>query len=256
MVKVIKEHVSSEGADANYIRNNIFPGFIHNFCIRRIASNPSSYKQIVETSLELANKVGAADIVERIVHGLKDESETYRRMVMETIGKVVAEFGASDIDVPLERLLVYGMLYAFIEQKSYDDAGVMLDGFCAVVNSLGRRMKPYIVITCHTIKWCLSDRRAVVRKQGAEAVSRIVMVLKECEEERLMGYLGVALFQSCFLGEESHEVLASMLGALKQIGKCIDLTSVIPSFRDLVPRLTPIMESRHQDLIAHVRDLI
>ncbi|KAL1805585.1 hypothetical protein ACET3Z_028653 [Daucus carota] len=259
VVKVIKKCVS-EGADANYIRKNILPGFIHNFWTPSIASDTDSYKQIVETTLELANKVGAADIVERIVQGLEDESETYRRMVVETIGKVVDEFGATDIDVPLERLLVYGILNAFIEQDSDDDADVMLDGFCAVVNSLGRRMRPYIVITCRTIKWCISDKRAVVRKQGAEAVSRILVVLKECEEERLMGYLGVVLFECCFLREESQEVLASMLGALKAIGNFINLTSVIPSFRDLVPRLTPIMESRYenenvQDLIAHVRDL-
>ncbi|XP_063939806.1 uncharacterized protein LOC135148492 [Daucus carota subsp. sativus] len=238
VVKVIKQCVS-EGADANYIRKNILPGFIHNFWTPFIASNPDSYKHIVETTLELANKVGAAEILERIVEGLEDESETYRRMAVETIGKVVDEFGASDIDVPLERLLVYGILSAFIEQDSEDDADVMLNGFCV---------------------WCLSDKRAVVRKQGAEAVSRILVVLKECEEERLMGYLGVVLFECCFLREESHEVLASMLGALKAIGNSIDLTSVIPSFRDLVTRLTPLMESRYenenvQDLIADVRDL-
>ncbi|WOH11819.1 hypothetical protein DCAR_0831312 [Daucus carota subsp. sativus] len=133
VVKVIKQCVS-EGADANYIRKNILPGFIHNFWTPFIASNPDSYKHIVETTLELANKVGAAEILERIVEGLEDESETYRRMAVETIGKVVDEFGASDIDVPLERLLVYGILSAFIEQDSEDDADVMLNGFCVVVN--------------------------------------------------------------------------------------------------------------------------
>ncbi|KAM0044974.1 putative splicing factor 3B subunit 1 [Helianthus debilis subsp. tardiflorus] len=57
-------------------------------------------------------------------------------MVMETIEKVVANLGASDIDSRLEELLIDGILYAFQEQAS-DDANVMLNGFGAVVNSLG-----------------------------------------------------------------------------------------------------------------------
>ena len=38
--------------------------------------------------MELANKVGCAEIVGRIVDDLKDSKEDYRRMVMETIEKV------------------------------------------------------------------------------------------------------------------------------------------------------------------------
>ena len=43
---------------------------------------------MVETTVELANKVGCAEIVGRIVDDLKDSKEDYRRMVMETIEKV------------------------------------------------------------------------------------------------------------------------------------------------------------------------
>lgn len=38
--------------------------------------------------MELANKVGAAEIINRVVDDLKDENEQYRKMVMETIEKV------------------------------------------------------------------------------------------------------------------------------------------------------------------------
>ncbi|KAF7133351.1 hypothetical protein RHSIM_Rhsim09G0053300 [Rhododendron simsii] len=98
-------------------------------------------KLAVETTVEIANKVGVADIVGRLVEDLKDESEQYWRMVMETIEKVVANLGASDIDARLEELLIDGILYAFQEQTS-DDADVMFNGFGAVVNALGQRAKP------------------------------------------------------------------------------------------------------------------
>lgn len=52
----------------------------------------------------------------RVVEDLKDESEPYRRMVMETIDKVVKDLGSADIDARLEELLIDGILYAFQEQ--------------------------------------------------------------------------------------------------------------------------------------------
>lgn len=64
-------------------------------------------------------------------------------MVMETIEKVVANLGASDINAQLEELLIDGILYAFQEQTS-DDANVMLNGFGTVGNALGQRVKPYL----------------------------------------------------------------------------------------------------------------
>lgn len=45
-------------------------------------------QQLVDTTVELANKVGPSEIINRIVDDLKDENEQYRKMVMETIEKV------------------------------------------------------------------------------------------------------------------------------------------------------------------------
>ena len=75
-----------------------------------------NYKALVETTVELANEVGCSEIVSRVVEDLKDESEPYRRMVMETIDKVVSALGSSDIDARLEELLIDGILFAFQEQ--------------------------------------------------------------------------------------------------------------------------------------------
>lgn len=40
--------------------------------------------------MEIANKVGVSEVLSRIVEGLKDDNEPYRRMVMETIEQVCA----------------------------------------------------------------------------------------------------------------------------------------------------------------------
>lgn len=253
VLKVVKQCVSTEGVEADYIRSDILPEFFRHFWVRRMALDRRNYRQLVDTTVEIANKVGVADIVGRIVEDLKDESEPYRRMVMETIEKVVANLGASDIDARLEELLIDGILYAFQEQTS-DDANVMLNGFGAVVNALGQRVKPYLPQICGTIKWRLNNKSAKVRQQAADLISRVAVLMKQCYEEQLMGHLGVVLYE--YLGEEYPEVLGSILGALKAIVNVIGMTKMTPPIKDLLPRLTPILKNRHEKVQENCIDLV
>lgn len=108
-----------------------------------VALDRRNYQQVVETTVELANKAGVAEIVGRVVVGLKDENEAYRRMVMETIDKVVGDLGAADIDERLEVQLVDNLIYAFQEQT--EETLIMLDGFGTVVNALGEHFRAHIV---------------------------------------------------------------------------------------------------------------
>lgn len=83
----------------------------------------------MDTTVEIANKVGAADIISRVVDDLKDESEQYRKMVMETIEKIMANLGSADIDSRLEEQLIDGILYAFQEQTNEVTSGSTYSGF-------------------------------------------------------------------------------------------------------------------------------
>ncbi len=76
------------------------------------------YLQLVDTTVEIANKVGAAEIISRVVDDLKDEAEQYRKMVMESIEKIMGNLGSADIDSRLEEQLIDGILYAFQEQTN------------------------------------------------------------------------------------------------------------------------------------------
>ena len=99
-----------------------------------MALDRQNYQQVVETTVELAQKAGVWEIVWKIVNELQDEAKQHRKMVMETITKVVATLGASDIDERLEMRLVDGIIYSFQEQTTEDQ--VMLDGFGAVVTAV------------------------------------------------------------------------------------------------------------------------
>lgn len=87
-----------------------------------------NYKQVVETTVELAQKAGLSKIISRIVNELKDEAEPYRKMVMETITKVIATLRAADVDERLEVRLVDGIIYSFQEQTTEGHVGWFRNG--------------------------------------------------------------------------------------------------------------------------------
>ena len=252
VLKVVKQCCSTDGVEAQYIKDEILPHFFKHFWNHRMALDRRNYRQLVDTTVEIANRVGASEIINRLVDDLKDENEQYRKMVMESIEKIMGGLGASDIDSRLEEQLIDGILYAFQEQTTEDV--VMLNGFGTIVNALSKRVKPYLPQICGTILWRLNNKSAKVRQQAADLISRIAVVMKTCQEEKLMGHLGVVLYE--YLGEEYPEVLGSILGALKGIVNVIGMTKMNPPIKDLLPRLTPILKNRHEKVQENCIDLV
>eukprot|EP01132_Coremiostelium_polycephalum_P004779 gene4779-5959_t len=253
VLKVLKQCVGTDGVEPAYVRDEVLPEFFKQFWVRRMALDKRNYKQLVDTTVELANRVGGAEIISRIVDDLKDESESYRKMVMEAIERIVSSLGASDINPRLEEQLIDGVLYAFQEQD-VDDSTTMLTGFGTVVLALGTRVKPYLTQIAGTIRWRLNNRSAKVRQQAADLISRIAVVMQTCGEEQLMSHLGQILYE--YLGEEYPEVLGSILGALKAIVNVIGMTKMTPPIKDLLPRLTPILKNRHEKVQENCIELV
>ena len=252
VLKVISQCAGTDGVTAAKLKNEVLPDFFKSFWVRRMALDKRNYRQVVETTVDLGQKVGVSEIVDRIVNNLKDESEAYRKMTVETIEKVIASLGAADINERLEERLVDGILHAFQEQSIEDI--VMLNGFGTVVNALGTRCKPYLPQIVSTILWRLNNKSATVRQQAADLISRIAMVMKQCGEDQLMGKLGVVLYE--YLGEEYPEVLGSILGALRSIVTVVGINQMQPPIRDLLPRLTPILRNRHEKVQENTIDLV
>jgi splicing factor 3B subunit 1 len=252
VLKVVKQCCGTDGVEPQYIKDEVLPSFFKNFWNQRMALDKRNFRQLVDTTVEIANKVGASEIINRIVDDLKDESEQYRKMVMETIEKIMTNLTAADIDNRLEEQLIDGILYAFQEQTTEDS--IMLNGFGTVVNALGKRVKPYLPQICGTILWRMNNKSAKVRQQAADLISKIAVVMKACQEEKLMSHLGQVLFE--YLGEEYPEVLGSILGALKAIVNVIGMTKMSPPIKDLLPRLTPILKNRHEKVQENCIELV
>lgn len=88
----------NEGVEAKYIREEVIPEFFKAYWNRRMAYDKKNQKALVETTVEIACKVGGAEIIRKIIDGLKDEVENIRKLTMETIEKIIATLGVADID--------------------------------------------------------------------------------------------------------------------------------------------------------------
>lgn len=108
VLKVVKQCCATDGVEPQYIKEEILPQFFKHFWNHRMALDRRNYRQLVDTTVEIANKVGASEIINRIVDDLKDENEAYRKMVMESIEKIMGNLGAADIDSRLEEQLIDG----------------------------------------------------------------------------------------------------------------------------------------------------
>lgn len=60
VLKVVKQCVGTDGVEPDYIRHEILPEFFRNFWVRRMALDRRNYRQLVETTVELANKVSSS----------------------------------------------------------------------------------------------------------------------------------------------------------------------------------------------------
>lgn len=84
--------------DAPYVRAQVIPEYFKNYWVKRMALERRNYRQLVDTTVEIASKVGCAEILTRILDDIKDENELFRKMVMETIEKIISTLGVADID--------------------------------------------------------------------------------------------------------------------------------------------------------------
>ena len=252
VLKVVKQCCSTDGIEAEYIKKEIVPPFFRSFWTQRMALDKRNYSQLIDTSLEIATKVGGLEILKRIVDDLKDDSESFRKMVMETTERIVIELGIDGIEKTVEEQLIDGCLYAFQEQQT--DDSTMLGGFGAVINALGVKAKAYIPQIVGTVLWRLENKNAKVRQQAADLIAKIAPAMKLAGEDKFLSQLGLVLYE--YLGEEYPEVLGSVIGGIKSIVTVVGMTRMNPPIKDLLPRLTPILKNRNEKVQENCVELV
>lgn len=257
-LKVVQQCTRAEGVPEVYFRKEVMPLFLKNFWNRRSALDTRLNRLIIETTVELANKIGAEVVVEKIVHFLKDDSEFLRRMGVETIEKCCQNIELIDLNERTEERLIDGMLIAF--QKSSTDSNsnrynnAVLGAFGSVVTALDTRVKGYLPEIISIILYRMKNQSPDVRNQAADLIAVITPAVKTCGEYEIISKLTKVLYES--LGEVYPEVLGSILHTLKVILSTMGVSAMNPSIDQLLPSLTPILRNRHEKVQENVIVLV
>uniref|UniRef100_A0A7S0ZCN9 Splicing factor 3B subunit 1 domain-containing protein n=1 Tax=Timspurckia oligopyrenoides TaxID=708627 RepID=A0A7S0ZCN9_9RHOD len=258
VLRVIRQTCSCEGASSEFLRDELVPPFFQSFWIRKMSLDRRNYRALVETTQELALRVGTKEILERIVGILKDESEPFRRMAVETVDKVVCDLGLSEVDLRLEQRLMDGLLYAFQEQtygsSNAFDAQIPLRALSSFLTKLEKRAAPYLKQIASSVKWRLNNQNPKIRQAAADLGARLAYSLNECDEKELLSHFSTVFYE--LLGEEFPDVLGSVLGALYAILSVNGIEEMNPSVAELLPRLTPILKNRHEKVQENCIQLV
>ena len=259
VLNVLKQCLLVNGIDYTYVKEEICNEFFANFWNRRMALDRKNYKGVIDVTVELAKKISCSEVLNIIVYYLKDENEIFRKMTLECVEKIVACLGVIDIDKTLEQHLVDGLILCFEEQNTDENNNnnsndIVLSCFGQVVNALETRIKPYLPTICAKIQWRFSNKFPKVRKQSADLIVKLASSLKLNGEESLLTRLGLILDEN--LGEEYPEVLGSILKALKALVLNVGMQKMVPPIRELLPKLTPILRNRNDEVEENVVSLI
>ena len=259
ILTVLKQCLMANGIDYSYVKEEISADFFSNFWNRRMALDRKNYKGVIDVTVEIAKKISCSEVLNIIVYYLKDENEIFRKMTLECVEKIIAKMGVIDIDKRLEQLLIDGLMLCFEEQNTDDSNNnnsndIVLSCFGQVVTSLETRIKPYLPTICTAIQWRFTNKNPKVRQQSADLIVKLAYSLKLNGEEALMNRLGLILDEN--LGEEYPEVLGSILKALKALVINIGMTKMVPPIKELLPKLTPILRNRNDEVEENVVALI
>ena len=259
VLNVVKQCLLVNGIGYSYVKEEIVNEFFSNFWNRRMALDSKNYKGVIDVTVEIAKKISCAEVLNIIVYYLKDENEIFRKMTLECVEKIISKMGVIDIDKRLEQLLIDGLMLCFEEQNTDDSNNnnsneIVLSCFGQVVTSLETRIKPYLPTICTAIQWRFTNKNPKVRQQSANLIVKLAYALKLNGEEALMNRLGLILDEN--LGEEYPEVLGSILKALKALVINVGMTKMVPPIKELLPKLTPILRNRNDEVEENVVSLI
>lgn len=258
---VIRQCSQTDGVSGTFLVSKVIPPFFSSFWIRRSALDRRISAMIIESVLAMAHKAGASTILPLVLPSLKDDSEPFRRMGLEMLEKLVMREGVAccltaNIDELRSVALITDSLLFTLQQEEEEPgkvsrvAQVMGCVFCA----LGNRMQPHLSQLISTLLWRLNNKSSRIRQQSADVVSKVAPVFVICNEDSLLGRLGLVLYE--YLGEEYPEVLGSILSALHSIVDVLGVGRMQPPIKDLLPRLTPILKNRHEKVQEHCIELV
>lgn len=258
VLNIIERVCSLKEIDKSIIvKSKVFKSFLNAFWLRRTAMDKKFLSLCVNACFSISLKIGSSKVIDEILLSLKDESEPFRRMTLETCDKIIVELGSYDLSDRSVTRLLDGLVYTFqkqnLENKKVNN--IVLNGLGNIIGNLGVRVKPNIMTITSSVLYRLQNKDPQVREQAADLISKFIPVVVLCQENDLLIRLGTILYES--LGEIYPDVLGSILGALHEVLVSIkNVDDLNPPIAQILSTLTPILRNRHEKVQEKTINLI
>ncbi|PRT54813.1 U2 snRNP component prp10 [Wickerhamiella sorbophila] len=259
VLQVVRKCCASDGLELSQIRDAL-PDFFQNFWIRRIALEKRLAWLVVETTNDIASRVGTARVVEQIVErqALTDSAEKLQTMAFDAIKSIAQLDSLVDISERLEQRLVDALVTALAHRSTINRA--FIKAFSEVFKALGPRARPYLGSSVTELLNQLNKPVPELRQQASLIIGNIANTIQIAGEETFLLQLSAVLYEQ--LGEEYPATLAAVLSGIKGIVSVVGLEHLQPPVSDLLPRLTPILRNPHEQvqenciiLVGRIADL-
>ena len=114
------------------------------FFDRRTSTDNRNFKLCIDSTMELALKVGGGEIIRHIIDRLQDESDLLRKMTIEVIYKISMKIGFDDLEVKLEEPLIDSLLLNFQYYENEDKDNYIINCISYTLKALKYRAKKFI----------------------------------------------------------------------------------------------------------------
>eukprot|EP00760_Papus_ankaliazontas_P010912 PhM_4_TR14572/c0_g2_i1/m.102746/K12828/SF3B1, SAP155; splicing factor 3B subunit 1 len=251
VLRVLKQCVTTPGVDGAFVLKTVLPEFMQVFWGRRMAATSRHYKVLIDTTVALAKKVGASEMLSRVVGDLRDDNEGFRRMVLETIDTIVKALGTDDVGAELEMDLMSNLLSVFRDQAEETDS--VVKGFATVLNSLGSRCVLHLPQIIAVVKARLRNPNPRHRQYSADLIVMVSKTMKGDQHDSLLDLTKV--LYEMLRSEEDPETLGSVLNALNAVMQAVGVerfdgtdrkVSSYVTVADIMTQLKHILSNRHE----------
>ena len=260
MLHVVRQCVNAEGVTAQYIRNTILQRFLEGFwTLRRLSAERKTSIALMDTTVDIAKKIGSSELLDQLGPDMKDENDSFQRMVVETVTKLVQSVGTERLTETSVSKLMDGAISAL----QLDVTGcnrTLMEGLAAVCKSLGARLRRFNQEISRLIRQRLDSPQPEVRQQTGELIARIASALTEAGGTLMLTGLGRTLFDK--LQEKDKGPLAAYVKASKAILEEVGPEKYQPSVKELLKSLTfvihnqdPMVQLCAIQLIEHIAAL-
>jgi splicing factor 3B subunit 1 len=256
VLRVVQQLAQHKGVTREFLEQSVSAQFFAAFWSVRLAIDRRTARQLIETTVDLAKRIGAAAVLFYLVDRLKDrESDHFQKITLEAIQRVVEKVGTIDVSADLLNRLVESVF----DCLHMDDTGMAhaaLHGVVAVAKSLEGRMAPYAPQLVGLVTTRINHSVPTVRRQAAELIGRAATAITASGQEHLLQGVTAVLVER-LNNEIDADALAANVKALRLVFEALSSpANMRPSLTETLQQLVPIVKNPNEDVQENVIELI